>query len=122
MDYKRAVYSHMAWIGDFKHRIGRGEIIEPEEAGRSDACEIGRWIGRQSDDYGDIPEFKAVCETHEAFHACVSSALEEAQKGDPGGALDLLDESGLCVGLSRNLLDTLAVLFERTGETTDDEI
>lgn len=116
MDIKRAIFSHMAWIGDFKHRLGRGETIAAEDAGQTDRCEIGRWFIEHEGDLGGMAEYKAARDTHDQFHACVRDALLEAEKGDSDGAMKLLDESGLCVGISRDLMERLDALFSRTDD------
>ncbi|MBL8097268.1 MAG: HAMP domain-containing protein [Anaerolineales bacterium] len=95
------IHAHQTWVHKATE-MGRGALkLRPDEIPPHTACDFGRWYhdsGRA--EFGDLPEFAALGQPHEAFHQALhrlAEALEHDQRPAAHQALQEVRQSSVAV-------------------------
>ncbi|MCG8710240.1 PAS domain-containing protein [Brenneria sp. 4F2] len=76
LDIGQAITTHRQWRVTLRNAINRKLVLDPK-AGRGDSCALGAWLnGAGKAQLGGTPEYEALVNAHQAFHAEVGSVVE----------------------------------------------
>jgi hypothetical protein len=112
MNYRNSMHAHMMWSADLWDRINGGEQIDPDEIGRDDRCEIGRWLHGEGQTYKWLSDFGRLKELHAQFHQRAKQAVLDAESGNKEIGLCKLDAGGDCALISEELLQVSFEVFD----------
>lgn len=113
-DGKTAIDAHVKWkerlhdyiTGASKEALTVADVMSDEQ------CALGRWLHAEGrEHYGHLPVFRRVEQVHHHFHECAAEVLEAAQAGNPGKAIDLLEEGEYAIA-SDEVTAALVELFQ----------
>ncbi|MDE3141861.1 MAG: CZB domain-containing protein [Pseudomonadota bacterium] len=77
LDLKAALEAHSAWKKRLRDVIeGKEAMPEIGKVARDDLCLMGQWLhGEGKRQFGDLPTYQMLLQTHAEFHLCVGEAL-----------------------------------------------
>jgi hypothetical protein len=108
MFFAEAMQAHVAWSNDFLEYVHGVRALDVSNAGRDDACRLGRLLSEQKDQFGATPEFVRVADLHRRFHTC-AGAIVAALKADKSGD-DLAPEIARYKEIQFHLFNALTAL------------
>jgi len=85
--------AHLRWVERLENLVYRGVKIPREELVSHKNCALGQWyysFGQQQ--YGHLPEFRAIEPPHEKLHALARQILDYIDRGDRGQAERMLEQ------------------------------
>ncbi|MBU0593281.1 MAG: CZB domain-containing protein [Pseudomonadota bacterium] len=93
LDFMGAIEAHIRWKVRLEAYVsGDGaEKLDPAVVGKDDLCALGKWIyGPGGVNYGALPLFQSLKETHAGFHQCAAQVIQSADEGDTVKASEIL--------------------------------
>jgi len=106
-----ALQAHNAWVQRFETALkeGSGAQLDPEQVSPDNRCILGKWLydPNTRERFETIPEFKALRDTHTAFHREASLVIVALRQGNNREAQLMLDK---VKGKSRQIRVSLARL------------
>ncbi len=116
MNLYDAINAHVAWKVRLRHYLDgvSEEVLDPQQVGRDDNCELGRWIYANLDNHGNKPLFKQVQVQHADFHRCAAEIVETVDNGKHNTADKLLNHQ--YAQLSRLIVKSLTQLDRELHE------
>lgn len=107
---RAAITAHSGWKKALREAIATGRApagVDVSRAGRSDACDFGRWLARGEGAAADRGRAEQAAADHAEFHRQAARVLAAALAGRADEARHLLaDESGYA-GIATRLTDEL---------------
>ena len=82
IDFDKAIVAHSQWKGKLAAYLrGPDGSLKPEEIGRDDRCDLGKWIQAEA---GKMPGagFANLKTAHARFHKAASDIVKRANKGE----------------------------------------
>ena len=104
------LWAHAKWIAALREHVYGGKEVDPTVIGRTDQCELGRWLRGEGAQFRHLPAFAEVVAAHESVHrravtvvalADAGRRLEAEAETAAGG--ELRRRSRLLVGALRRL-------------------
>lgn len=90
-----AVAAHTKWRTRLRQVLdGHGEKLDPDNVGKDNACDLGKWIYGDGAQYAKLPEFRQLKEQHAKFHRCACEVLKKSMSGDKQSAENMLGSNG----------------------------
>jgi hypothetical protein len=78
---RAAITAHELWRAHLVQAAVTGRSkLTPEEAGRDDLCDFGRWLSKIGD-LPEVPQVEPVRDLHRRFHEEAAAVLELARSG-----------------------------------------
>jgi hypothetical protein len=116
-DGQTAIDAHLKWkerLHDYI--VGKGsENFDADSIARDDVCALGVWINSEGvRDFGGMPGFQNLRQTHARFHASAGKVVALAKAGRREEALAMLEE-GEYAQASDEVTAALVELFARNG-------
>lgn len=112
MDFEEEIASHLDWIERLAALISNEAVADDdlEEIAQHDHCALGHWIDSpEADAYRELDEFKALVESHNAFHLLGSQFIAALQSGNEQ---ILFDKEEDFLHKSQQVVDHLKALQE----------
>jgi hypothetical protein len=82
IDFDKAIVAHAQWKGKLAAYLrGPDGSLKPEEVGRNDRCDLGKWIQTEG---GKAPGagFATLKAAHARFHKAAGDIVRRANKGE----------------------------------------
>ena len=103
-----AVSAHGRWRYRLRSAAKTGAGIEPEIAGRDNACEMGVWLyGEGGSRYSGTPTYQTVLASHARFHRVVSESAILVQREGSKSLRSIFDSQSEFSMASASLVDSL---------------
>ena len=115
MDLGQEITNHLEWIDTVASLLNNEELVEEDfqEITRHDKCALGQWLESEaSQSFKDLPEFKKLVETHEAFHKLAGDLVLSLQQGQEADAIEAQEEF---LQMSHDVVHYLQVLQEASS-------
>lgn len=116
MSFDDAMASHIVW----KLRLTRfidgtgGEDFDRSTVGRTEACDLGRWMLDEGVNYRAVPAFDSLQKKHADFHSCAAELIRKVESGDQAGARAVVN--GPFEAASRGVISALVELREQVAQ------
>jgi methyl-accepting chemotaxis protein len=115
MSFDDAMASHIVW----KLRLTRfidgsgGEDFDKSTAGRTELCDLGRWMLDEGANYQAVPAFDSLQKEHADFHSRAAEVIRKVESGDQAGAKLVVD--GPFEAASRGVIRAIVELREQVA-------
>ena len=117
MEPIEAMEVHIQWFKDIRGKLKNGERVNPEDIGRDDRCEVGKWLHGEGAKYKSLPEYTAFADLHARCHSCAEKAAARAGEGDAAGAVSSFGTE--CSQLSEDLFKVWLDFYYALKEADD---
>lgn len=116
MSFDDAMAAHIVWklrLTRFIDGSGAGNF-DTGAVGKSDLCELGKWMLDEGAKYQAVPAFASLQKSHTEFHSCSAEVIRKVESGDRAGARAVI--SGPFEAASRGVVRAIAELREQMAE------
>lgn len=115
-DYEGAILSHTRWKRRIHASMSAGGALDPVEAARADACQLGRWIAGAGAPVSRWPEYQALARDHGRFHLAAAEVVRAINAGRHEEAVRLLGFGSEYTEASEAVVRGITALRLRGGQ------
>jgi hypothetical protein len=105
MEY--AIQIHKAWKARFRNFTYGKVGFDLDVVGQADACNLGKWLGKEGQRWLTPPDMERICKQHDEFHRLAASIVAKIRGRDYAGAREDLLPDGPFDQVSDGLVDLL---------------